>query len=178
VVIESNQPLVFSGNTCFNEIIDLCPVWIVLAKIPYLVVSSLIITLPRLESTNLLANKAGNRYNRLVEKLTKRMEKSVVPVSKKRKKRQKTRPPIPKSKVAPKKKITTRQILIYVISGLMILSLAIGFLAGSGRSSRTVPTSAPQGNNILLATPAPDDQSDEAAEPAESESAPEPTSEN
>jgi hypothetical protein len=56
-----------------------------------------------------------------------------------------------------KKKLTRQQILIYVISGLMILSLAIGFVVGSGRRSRSVPTAVPQ-STILLETPAPTGQ--------------------
>ena len=84
------------------------------------------------------------------------MEKLVVPVSKKRKKKTYNGPPPPKGKsAAPKKrKITKQQIIIYVISGLMILSLAIGFLASGTRPTPPPPTPLPQD---LLATPAPDD---------------------
>lgn len=91
-----------------------------------------------------------------------------MPVSKKRKKKTYSGPPLPKGKKATapkKKKITRQQIIIYVISGLMILSLAIGFLAsGSGRS-QPPPTVAPQ---EVLATPAPEDT--QSGESGESES--------
>ena len=83
-----------------------------------------------------------------------------MPVSKKRKKKQRISPPPPKSsKVAApkKKKITRQQIIIYVISGLMILSLAIGFLASGSGSSSVPPTVGPNESNILVATPVPDD---------------------
>ena len=83
-----------------------------------------------------------------------------MPVSKKRKKKQRSSPPPPKSSraAAPKKrKITKQQIIIYVISGLMILSLAIGFLASGSGGTQVPPTPVPQEGNILLATPAPDD---------------------
>ncbi len=98
-----------------------------------------------------------------------------MPVSKKRKKRKRSSLPPAKAAVAPKKKITKQQILIYIISGVMILSLAIGFIAsGRSRVSRQ-PTPVPQGNNLLLETPAPgDDQSDQA----EDNAAPEATEEN
>ena len=83
-----------------------------------------------------------------------------MPVSKKRKKKQRSTPPPPKSSkpIAPKKKkISRQQIIIYVISGLMILSLAIGFLASGSRRSSVPPTPVPQESNTLVATPAPDD---------------------
>ncbi|RME76226.1 MAG: hypothetical protein D6784_06345 [Chloroflexi bacterium] len=54
-----------------------------------------------------------------------------------------------------KKKISRQQILIYVISGLMILSLAIGFVA-TGSTRRARPTVAPAGNEIQVQTPVPD----------------------
>ena len=98
-----------------------------------------------------------------------------MPVSKKRKKKQRYSPPPPNSKTAPKKKkITRQQIIIYVISGLMILSLAIGYLASGSSRTQTPATSAPQDTNIFVDTPVPDDQNveDESGtvpdEPAES----------
>jgi hypothetical protein len=106
------------------------------------------------------------------------MEKFVVPVSKKRKKKTYSGPPPPKGKKAAapkKKKLSRQQIIIYVISGLMILSLAIGFLASGSRRTQVPPTAAPQ---ELLATPALDDgQSGETGSDAagESESESEPT---
>jgi hypothetical protein len=97
-----------------------------------------------------------------------------VPVSKKRKKKTYSGPPPPKGKKAApkKKKLSRQQIIIYIISGLMILSLAIGFVAGRGRRTQVPPTSAPQD---LIATPAPDSgQSGETGgDAAGSESQPE-----
>ena len=95
-----------------------------------------------------------------------------MPVSKKRKKKTYSGPPPPKGKAAaPKKKrITKQQIIIYIISGLMILSLAIGFLASGSQRTPVPPTPLPQD---LLATPAPDDgqSSEPGSDPAgESES--------
>jgi hypothetical protein len=66
-----------------------------------------------------------------------------VPVSKKRVKKdqRKSAPPAPKSLVTPgKKKLSTQQILIYVISALVILSMAIVGLAGAGRPTQPTPT--------------------------------------
>lgn len=92
-----------------------------------------------------------------------------MPVSKKRKKKQKTAPVRYKKTVAPKKRITRQQILIYVISGLMILSLAIGFIA-TGSTNPPPPTPVPQ--NILVETPAPQDQGDSSAPAPEATSEP------
>jgi hypothetical protein len=67
-----------------------------------------------------------------------------VPVSKKRvkKNQKKVAPPAPKALETPKKKkLTTQQILIYVISILVIVSMAIGYLAsGNGRAYQPTPT--------------------------------------
>ena len=86
-----------------------------------------------------------------------------MPVSKhrKKKKQKKSGPPLPKSLTAtPKKKLSTQQILIYIISALVIVSMAIGFLAGgSSRRAGVQPTPSPQGQDLLLETPASDDQS-------------------
>ncbi len=83
-----------------------------------------------------------------------------MPVSKKRKKKQSSAPPPVKNKAVAtpkKKKLSRQQIIIYVISGLMILSLAIGLIAtGSTRSARSQPTPVPQATNLILETPSPD----------------------
>jgi hypothetical protein len=65
-----------------------------------------------------------------------------VPVSKKRVKKdqRKSAPPAPKTLTPAKKKLSTQQILIYVISALVILSMAIVGLAGTGRSVSPTPT--------------------------------------
>jgi len=83
-----------------------------------------------------------------------------VPESKKRKKkRTKTAGPPPSKQelTSKKKKLTRQQILIYVFSALIIASLAISFIVsglGGGRSQRQDPTAG--GQDIILATPAPD----------------------
>ena len=85
-----------------------------------------------------------------------------VPVSKKRKKKQSSGPPPAKNKVVAtpkkKKKLSRQEIIIYVVSGLMILSLAIGLIAtGSTRRTQVQPTVTPvtQQNNQTLETPNP-----------------------
>jgi hypothetical protein len=80
-----------------------------------------------------------------------------VPVSKKRKTKQKSGSYPQKKSVAPPKKITKQKILIYVISILMIASLMAGYLF-SGASSTPAPTAVPQSDNILQEAPAPDTQ--------------------
>ncbi len=93
-----------------------------------------------------------------------------MPVSKKRiKKSQKRKPVTPppsKAEISNKKKpLSRQQITIYVISALVVLSMAIGFIiSGLG----TTPTTTPQGASDtsiqeLLATPAPDAASPDAA---------------
>lgn len=105
-----------------------------------------------------------------------------MPVSKhrKKKKQKKSGPPPPKSMATPKKrKLTRQQILIYVISTLVILSMAIGFLAsGSSRRGRVQTTPSPPGQNFLLGTPAPDDQSGGVEDNPTPETTVEPTTEN
>jgi hypothetical protein len=105
-----------------------------------------------------------------------------MPVSKhrKKKKQKKSGPPPPKSLAAtPKKKLSTQQILIYVISVLVIVSMAIGFLASGGsRRARVQPTPSPQGQNLLLETPVPDDQSGVEESDTTPETTVEPTTEN
>jgi hypothetical protein len=82
-----------------------------------------------------------------------------VPESKHRKKRKqkKAGPPLPKSvTAAPKKKITRQQIAIYVISALVVLSMAVGLLLSGGSSRAPVPTSAPVDvESLFTETPAP-----------------------
>ncbi len=105
-----------------------------------------------------------------------------MPVSKKRKKRQSSGPPPAKNKAAvaaapKKKKLSRQQIIIYVISGLMILSLAIGLIAtGSTRQARSLPTSTPVES---LETPSPDSEqsSQPEGDPAEDSTAPTTTAE-
>ena len=105
-----------------------------------------------------------------------------MPVSKhrKKKKQKKSGPPPPKSLAAPKKKkLTTQQILIYVISALVILSMAIGFLAsGSSRRTSIQRTPSPPSQNLLLGTPAPDNQSGAGENDTTPETTVEPTTEN
>ena len=78
----------------------------------------------------------------------------------KKKKQRKTGPPPPKSMAnagPKKKKLSKQQITIYVISALVVISMAVGLLA-SGNSRRTpVPTTAPiDVENLLIETPAPE----------------------
>ncbi len=91
-----------------------------------------------------------------------------MPISKKRKPKRRNTAPIrssaisasgAKSGLASKKKLSTQQIIIYVLSALVILSMAIGFLvSNSGPSIVPTPTSAP-----IVSTPAPDTSSTEEA---------------
>lgn len=106
-----------------------------------------------------------------------------MPVSKKRKKKQSSGPPpAAKNKAAvavtpKKKKLSRQQIIIYVISGLMILSLAIGLIAtGSSRQARALPTSTPVES---LETPSPDNEQNSQPEgdTAEDSAAPTTTAE-
>lgn len=88
-----------------------------------------------------------------------------MPVSKKRKKRKiKSGPPLPKSEKPAKKHLTKQQILIYIISIAMILSLAVSFIVGSGSRRGILPSNpTPQsqtveGNNEPPASETPLDQ--------------------
>lgn len=97
-----------------------------------------------------------------------------MPESKHRKKKnqRKTGPPPPKSVVnagPKKKKLTKQQITIYVISALVVISMAVGLLL-SGESRRaSVPTTAPiDVENLLTETPA----SEGNAAPAEATTEP------
>jgi hypothetical protein len=103
-----------------------------------------------------------------------------VPVSKKRKKKRENKPsgpPQSKSAIAAKKrKITKRQIFIYVFSALIILSFALSFIVGSGGGSSGtaveggghsgVPNVSGDGGDVLF-TPVPgeDSQVEDDAEP-------------
>ena len=76
-----------------------------------------------------------------------------MPVSKKRKPKRRITSPVRASaanssstltsKTNPKKKLSRQQIIIYVVSIAMILSLAISYLVGNGRRSGAVPASSP-----------------------------------
>lgn len=86
-----------------------------------------------------------------------------MPISKKRKKkRQKSYgPPPPKEVLHQKKGLSRQQILIYVISGVMIISLAASFIVRS--SGRATPqnnadvTQSVEGNNSSIETPTPEE---------------------
>ena len=88
-----------------------------------------------------------------------------MPVSKKRVKKSQKRksygPPPSKSEIVNKKKpLSRQQIAIYVVSTLIILSMAIGFIiSGLGGGATATQNSGDSDVNIeeLLATPAPDD---------------------
>jgi len=101
-----------------------------------------------------------------------------VPESKhrKKKKQRKTGPPPPKSVVnaGPKrKKLNKQQIAIYIISALVVISMAVGLLL-SGNSRRTpVPTAAPiDVENLLIETPAPEGDAGSDAAPVEATTEP------
>lgn len=97
-----------------------------------------------------------------------------MPVSKKRKKKKDyrpVRPPISKQELATrKKKISTRQILIYVFSALIILSLAVSFIVSSGSPAvpQGQPNAAGSDSGILQATPLQD--ASEESDPEEADS--------
>jgi hypothetical protein len=94
-----------------------------------------------------------------------------VPVSKKRKSKKRSAPagkstptsssPAAKSGVLPKKKLSRQQIIIYVISIVMILSLAVSYLVGNSGPA-VAPTPAPA--TPVLNTPAPASPSTEEAQ--------------
>ena len=77
----------------------------------------------------------------------------------KKKKQRKTGPPPPKSVVnagPKKKKLTKQQITIYVISALVVISMAVSLLVRGGSNRRPVPTTAPVNvENLFTETPAP-----------------------
>lgn len=100
-----------------------------------------------------------------------------MPVSKKRKKKRikPSGPPLPKSELsAKKKKLSRQQILIYVFSALVILSLAVGFVISSVGSQPVQPGAPGSTQNTLTSTPA--TPAEETTE--KSETAPETTSES
>ena len=82
-----------------------------------------------------------------------------------------------KSGVVPKKKLSRQKIAIYVISILMILSLAIGFLAGNSQPS-VPPTPIPQITTTSPGTSAPASQSTQEESQTTPETTSEPTTEN
>lgn len=100
-----------------------------------------------------------------------------MPVSKKRKPKRRNTSPIRssaagaatgasggKSGLASKKKLSTQQIIVYVISALVVLSMAIGYLVGnSGPAVTPTPTLAP-----AVDTPAPDTSGTEEVPPTPS----------
>jgi hypothetical protein len=49
--------------------------------------------------------------------------------------------------------LSTQQIIIYVISALVVLSMAIGYLVGNSRRASSVPTPT---MTTVASTPAPD----------------------
>lgn len=56
-----------------------------------------------------------------------------------------------------KKKLTRQQIAIYVISALVVISMAVGLLASGGSSRPPAPTTAPiDVENLLIETPSPE----------------------
>lgn len=79
-----------------------------------------------------------------------------MPVSKKRRKKRSYKPsgpPISKAELAAKqRKLTKRQILIYVFSALIILSFALSFVVGYGDSGSVIQDDT--GNSGILLTPA------------------------
>ncbi len=83
-----------------------------------------------------------------------------MPVSKKRRKKRSYKPsgpPISKAELAAKqRKLTKRQILIYVFSALIILSFALSFVVGYGDSGSVTQdgSQVDTGNSGILLTPA------------------------
>lgn len=91
-----------------------------------------------------------------------------MPVSKKRKKknqRKPTSPPISKKELANKKRPMSRQqIGILIISALVVISMAIGFIVsgagqGGGSTAGHGASDTSQGQGIILSTPAPGEES-------------------
>ena len=91
-----------------------------------------------------------------------------MPVSKKRKKKKEkpSGPPPPKRVTAqPKNKITRQQIIIYAISALVIISMAIGFLlSGAGGQPPTPTVPVEEQGQFLLGTQTPDAQTGEESD--------------
>ena len=94
-----------------------------------------------------------------------------MPLSKRRKKKNRSKPsgpPLSKAEIAARKrKLTTRKILIYIFSILIILSFALSFIVGyGGHSGTTDPTTGggqtgTGGNNGILFTPVPEESNAE-----------------
>lgn len=100
-----------------------------------------------------------------------------MPLSKKRKKKRQKNygPPPPKDARIQKQGLTKQKIIIYIISGVMILSLAASFIIGASGSQPSTNTQQSQGveqqsvdgDNLLIDTPAPEDAPQD--QPAEEE---------
>ena len=101
-----------------------------------------------------------------------------MPVSKhrKKKKQKKMGPPPPKSvaNAGPKKKkLTKQQITIYIISALVVISMAVSLLVRGGSRRTPVPTAAPINvENLLNETPSPEGDAGSAATPVEATTEP------
>lgn len=100
-----------------------------------------------------------------------------MPVSKKRvKKSQKRKPAAPppsRAELSTKKKpLNRQQIAIYVISALVVLSMAVGFIISGLGQTPTTPQSGAGDVNVqeLLATPAPGDASGDSGNSSEQNS--------
>ena len=85
-----------------------------------------------------------------------------MPVSKKRKK--KPVPPPTKKAAPPASKLSRQKILIYIISIVMILSLALGYILGNSGPA-PVPTVTPLPVNSGIVTPASEEQAGEQDAP-------------
>jgi hypothetical protein len=126
----------------------------------------------------LLANTTGYRYNHLVIILFGKPGSYSVPVSKKRKKKRikPSSPPLPKSELGvKKKKLTRQQILIYIFSALVILSLAAGFVISSVGQQPVQPA---LDQNMLILTPTVQSEESQPETEATTETTPESESEN
>ena len=95
-----------------------------------------------------------------------------MPVSKKRKKKRVSpTPPPPKGGHQPKPKITRQRLILYIISAIMIISLAASFVVRStGRSTAVQQTQAVDSNNPLTA-PASVEATQDSPTPAGQDSA-------
>ena len=83
-----------------------------------------------------------------------------MPLSKKRKKKRSNKPsgpPLSKAEIAARKrKLTKRQIFIYVFSALIILSFALSFVVGyGGGATQDGVQTDPGGESGILLTPVP-----------------------
>lgn len=98
-----------------------------------------------------------------------------MPVSKKRKKKRVVgTPPPPKGGHQPKPKITKQRLLLYIISAVMIISLAASFVISStGRNTAVPQTQTVDGSNLLTDPPAVETTQDEPATDEQEDVAPE-----